>query len=125
MGARAEHFVDPVREGLVREPALGEAVTQPTESQLPLGVRRPDIWSGHIWIIGAKPASDKAGNERPRSWSVTAHAPIACAPPSTCTISPVVAGNQSDSSATHPRAAGSALLRSQPSGARLDQTPSN
>jgi 4'-phosphopantetheinyl transferase EntD len=30
-------------------------------------------------------------------------APTACTPPSTCTISPVVAGNQSDSSATHAR----------------------
>ena len=32
--------------------------------------------------------------------------PTACTPPSTCTISPVVAGNQSDSRATHACAAG-------------------
>src|SRR5688500_19277653 len=50
---------------------------------------------------------------------------MACTPPSTCTISPVVAGNQSDSSATHPRAAGSKSLVFQVSGERVDQTPSN
>src|SRR5262250_3639708 len=51
--------------------------------------------------------------------------PIACTPPSTCTISPVVAGNQSESRATHARAAGSWLLRSQPSGARPLHIDSN
>jgi len=35
---------------------------------------------------------------------------MACTPPSTCTISPVVAGNQSDSSAHTARAAGSAVV---------------
>src|SRR5262247_3086530 len=52
-------------------------------------------------------------------------APIACTPPSTCTISPVVRGNQSDSSATTARAGGSGSDRSHPIGARVDQTPSN
>ena len=51
--------------------------------------------------------------------------PTACTPPSTCTISPVVAGNQSDSSAAHARAAGSGSVIDQPSGARSDQTSSN
>ena len=50
---------------------------------------------------------------------------MACTPPSTCTISPVVAGNQSDSSATQARAAGSGSVRSQPIGDRVAQTVSN
>ena len=45
--------------------------------------------------------------------------PTAWAPPSTWTISPVVAGNQSDSSATQARAAARCRSMSQPSGARL------
>ena len=47
------------------------------------------------------------------------HAPTAWTPPSTWTISPVVAGNQSESSATQARAVGSGSAMSQPSGARL------
>ncbi len=54
-----------------------------------------------------------------------AETPTACTPPSTCTISPVVAGNQSDSSATQARAAASGLAMSQPSGARCAHTSSN
>ena len=46
-------------------------------------------------------------------------------PPSTCTISPVVAGKKSLSSATVARATGSGSLRSQPSGARVVQASSN
>src|SRR5690606_5853074 len=49
---------------------------------------------------------------------------IAWAPPSTWTISPVVAGNQSDSSATQARATGSGSRTSQPRGARLAQASS-
>src|SRR5919107_4450505 len=55
----------------------------------------------------------------------TRHAPRAWYPPSTWTISPVVAGNQSDSSAQIARAAGTWSLRSQPSGARAAQASSN
>ena len=44
---------------------------------------------------------------------------MAWTPPSACTISPVVRGNQSDSSATQTRAAGSGSLTSQPIGARV------
>src|SRR5437899_4367725 len=40
-------------------------------------------------------------------------------------ISPVVLGNQSDSSATQARAAGSGLVTSQPMGDRVAHTPSN
>jgi hypothetical protein len=43
---------------------------------------------------------------------------VAWNPPSTWTIVPVVAGNQSDISAQQAFAAGPASLRSQPSGAR-------
>jgi hypothetical protein len=50
---------------------------------------------------------------------------MACTPPSTCTISPVVAGNQSDSRAAQAFAAGTASLTSQPSGARVFQVSSN
>ena len=50
--------------------------------------------------------------------------PIACTPPSACTISPVVAGSQSEHSATTVRAVGSASVTSQPSGARSPQPPS-
>src|SRR4051794_38537286 len=46
-------------------------------------------------------------------------------PPSTWMISPVVAGNQSDSSARQARAAGSWSDRSQPSGARSVHELSN
>ena len=49
--------------------------------------------------------------------------PIAWTPPSTWIISPVVAGNQSDSSAQQARAVGSASRTSQPSGARSSQVP--
>src|SRR5258708_16590114 len=59
-------------------------------------------------------------------WPLTCdQPPTACTPPSTCTISPVVAGNQSESSATQARAAGSWFVRSQPSGARSCHTDSN
>src|SRR6478672_5913876 len=47
------------------------------------------------------------------------HCPIAWTPPSTWTISPVVAGNQSDINAAHAWAAGTALLTSHPRGARV------
>src|SRR3954453_2564748 len=50
---------------------------------------------------------------------------MAWTPPSTCSISPVVAGNQSESSAQQARAVGSASLTSQPSGARSPQVSSN
>src|SRR2546421_716041 len=46
-------------------------------------------------------------------------------PPSTCTISPVVAGNQSDSRARTAFAAARWSVRSQPSGARAAQASSN
>src|SRR5581483_2130892 len=46
-------------------------------------------------------------------------------PPSTWTISPVVAGNQSDSRATQARATGSGSVIDQPSGARAPQAFSN
>ncbi len=52
--------------------------------------------------------------------------PIACTPPSTWMISPVVAGNQSDSSATQACAAGARrCVMSQPSGARSAHSGSN
>src|SRR5439155_22162826 len=65
----------------------------------------------------------RRGQRRPAPHA--APAPMAWYPPSTCTISPVVAGNQSDSSARQARAAGSWSPRSQPSGARSTQAPSN
>ncbi len=49
---------------------------------------------------------------------------MAWKPPSTWTISPVVAGNQSESSATHALAVGTASVTSQPSGAFSDHTSS-
>ena len=51
--------------------------------------------------------------------------PTAWKPPSTCTISPVVAGNQSDRSATTALAAGSRSRTSHPSGARSAHAASN
>ena len=53
-----------------------------------------------------------------------AQAPTAWKPPSTCTFSPVVAGNQSERSATQALAMGSASFRSHPRGARSVQTSS-
>src|SRR5215218_10862135 len=53
------------------------------------------------------------------------HTPTAWKPPSTCTISPVVAGNHSDSSATTALPAGSVSVTDQPSGARLSHASSN
>jgi hypothetical protein len=66
---RAQRRVDPVREGVVSEPPLGEASTQLRECLLSLGVGRPDMsrtaWSGvvgsHIWIIGRGAPCHKAG----------------------------------------------------------------
>src|SRR6478672_11532048 len=54
---------------------------------------------------------------------VQGHWPIAWTPP--WTISPVVAGNQSESRAAQALAAGTGSLTSQPSGARSSQTFSN
>src|SRR5439155_22252501 len=53
------------------------------------------------------------------------YAPMAWKPPSTWSISPVVAGNQSDIRATQAWATGSGLVTLQPSGARSAQTSSN
>src|SRR5699024_12723168 len=52
------------------------------------------------------------------------YCPIAWTPPSTWMISPVVAGNQSESRAATARAVGSGLSTSHPSGARSGQAPS-
>ena len=54
----------------------------------------------------------------------TSHA-IACTPPSTWTISPVVIGNQSDSNATHARATGSLSVTSHPEAHGRAQVSSN
>src|SRR5919112_6625636 len=53
------------------------------------------------------------------------HTPTAWNPPSTCTISPVVAGNQSESRATTALPAGSVSVTDQPSGARDSHASSN
>ena len=53
------------------------------------------------------------------------HTPTAWKPPSTWTISPVVAGNQSESSATTALPAGSVSVTDHPSGARASQASSN
>ena len=78
------------------------------------GLRR-----GGVRGLAAHPGSLVGGGGDAR-----AQTPIAWKPPSTCTISPVVAGNQSESRATQAFAAGSASLTSQPSGDRLPHSSS-
>src|SRR5688500_16053717 len=56
---------------------------------------------------------------------VSGYAPTAWNPPSTWRISPVVAGNQSESNATQARPTGVGSLRSQPRGARDVHVSSN
>ena len=64
---------------------------------------------------------DTVPKRRPRSKASRRqyHAPTAWKPPSTWSISPVVAGKRSESSATHAAATGAASFTSQPSGARV------
>jgi len=66
-----------------------------------------------------KPAGQNARRRRARSDADRVH------PSVDVHNLPVVAGNQSESSATHARAGASGLLMSQPSGARSAHTPSN
>src|SRR5690606_25599898 len=73
-----------------------------------------------VWSAAAEPEARASRDARASS----AERATAWAPPSTWTISPVVAGNQSDSSATQARATGSGSRTSQPSGARLPQASS-
>src|SRR5699024_493473 len=80
-------------------PARGERTHDVTE--LPLG-------------LGPRVAQEDEGTCRHPHW------PIAWTPPSTWTISAVVAGNQSEHSAATARAVGSGSLTSHPSGARSD-----
>src|SRR5581483_7174531 len=74
--------------------------------------------------VGGRPA-DAPGATGDQYHAPAHQAPTAWYPPSTWTISPVVAGNQSDSSATHARATGEASDVSHPSGARASHSPWN
>src|SRR5690606_11987913 len=78
------------------------------------------------WAVGVAQAVLRLGLGVPQEDQEASahHCPIAWTPPSTWTISAVVAGNQSEHSATTARAAGSASLTSQPSGARSSHVSS-
>src|SRR4029450_2266594 len=85
------------------------------EGQLDRGAREVQVRSledAQLDQGPALPSPSRAVTEAP------AQAPVAWKPPSTCTISPVVAGNKSDSSAQIALAVGSWSALSQPSGAR-------
>src|SRR5690606_579359 len=73
----------------------------------------------HARLLSSVPVRRLPGRDYPGADRSPDHAPVEWNPPSTCTISPVVAGNQSDSRATTARAAGSGSVMSQPSGARF------
>src|SRR5690606_21226290 len=103
---------------LRHDAGLGQALTQP--GGLTSAVQREGaavVAEARARLLGLRvPDHDERGHG--------AYCPIACTPPSTWIISPVVAGNQSLSSAVTARAAGSTLSESQPSGARSAHLPS-
>src|SRR5690606_37932345 len=126
---------DPLQRGAqlggLRTPGEGQGAHLVPRGPLVLGARMPQqdqpaagrarVRRGTV----ADAARVRAGSPAARTVRARArHRPIAWTPPSTWTISPVVAGNQSDSSAATARAVGSGSDTSQPSGARSGQPPS-
>ena len=115
---RAHRLVDRVGRG-----HLARRREEPLHS--PLAARDRDRMPGGRQGLGARQADPpvSSGDERDRHRA--AQAPTAWKPPSTWRISPVVAGNQSDSSATLALATAVESETFQPSGARSDHTSSN
>ena len=105
------------------EPLLVEVraprVTRPTRPAHPCKVMERSATQLGVNYTGYSDPRADAG------CGAMSQAPMAWKPPSTWMISPVVAGNQSDRSATQALAIGSALRVSQPSGARSFHTSSN
>src|SRR5699024_1666253 len=79
-------------------------------------------------VLGVEPlpqADDEGGHPLRPAMRWGPQRPIACTPPSTWRISPVVAGNQSERSIVQAFAVGTGSPTSQPSGARSSQDSSN
>ena len=94
------------------------------KASAPTGTNRPGCrGAGAGTATSPSPAGSRVSSLGPPSTAPAA--PVEWNPPSTWTISPVVAGNQSHSRATHALATGSGSLMSQPSGARSSQMSSN